>query len=108
MVTPALERFQGSPTVRALLTPSFTGREQWRLIIADTSTGRPTFCLDGVQNFTWADGGEALVYTSLDERGRPSRALVHALGTPHARDRTVMEEPDGAHLLDVTATKVGS
>ena len=106
----AIGKFAGSPDGRTFAyTLDVTGAEQWQLIVVDCATGGPaTEPIAGVLNFEWADGGEALVYTSIDHRGRPCCALVHSLGSPRVRDRVLVEEADESHLLDVSSTKDGA
>jgi hypothetical protein len=47
------------------------------------------------------------VYTSLDGRGRPSRALVCPLDVPRSQHRLLLEEKDESHLLDVASSRDG-
>ncbi|MGF1509971.1 MAG: S9 family peptidase [Myxococcota bacterium] len=56
-------------------------------------------------NFVWAEDGESLFYTVLDDNHRPSKVLRHRMGTPSSVDVVVYEEPDPGFFVGVTKTE---
>ena len=90
-------------------TLDLSGAEQWQLHVLHVGTehhpGVRTGPFGGqilstrarVLNAEWADG-EELIYTHLDERGRPCRALIHAAGSDGSisggSDSILFEEHD--------------
>ena len=104
----ALGAFKVSPDQSLLAcTVDFSGREKWELRVIELASGRVLSAIAGVLNAEWARG-EELVYTQIDERGRPWRARLHTVGQRGTHDPVVYEEADGAALIDVAATKGGT
>ena len=104
----ALGAFKVSPDQSLLAcTVDLSGREKWELRVIELVSGRVVSAVAGVLNAEWARG-EELVYTQIDERGRPWRARLHTVGQRGTHDPVVYEEADGAALIDVAATKGGT
>lgn len=55
----------------------------------------------------WTADGGGFLYVALDEDERPSRVMLHALGTPQAEDRLVYEERDPGFFAGIGATRDG-
>ena len=55
----------------------------------------------------WTPDSTGLLYTDLDDAGRPARVMRHRLGTAADQDEEVFREPDPAAYLDISRTKVG-
>ena len=54
----------------------------------------------------WTPDSTGLLYTDLDDAGRPARVMRHRLGTAVDQDEEVFQEPDPAAYLDISRTKV--
>ena len=90
-------------------TVDTAGDEAYELRVVELGQGgaspRTLSTLPRVARAEWADG-ETLIYTRLDGRGRPCRALLHTAGTRHeSADAEVHAEPDDAVAIDVAITK---
>ena len=86
-------------------TIDLTGAEEWELRVVELASGAVVSTRPGVMSVEWS-GGEQLVYTEVDERGRPCRALLHSAGSAaRGSDAILLEEADEAAVLDVAATK---
>jgi oligopeptidase B len=53
----------------------------------------------------WNAAGDGFFYTRLDQNHRPSKIFFHALGSDHADDRLVYEEPDPGFFMSVGGTR---
>ena len=87
----------------------FTGFRQYTLYIKDLTTGE---LLDGtverVGSITWAADNLALFYTVEDEEQKRQYQLWrHTLGSAHAADVLVFEEPDERFNLGAGRTRDG-
>jgi len=87
----------------------FTGFRQYTLYIKDLTTGE---LLDGtverVGSITWAADNLALFYTIEDEEQKRQYQLWrHTLGSAHAADVLVFEEPDERFNLGAGRTRDG-
>ena len=87
----------------------FTGFHQYTLYIKDLTTGE---LLDGtverVGSITWAADNLALFYTVEDEEQKRQYQLWrHTLGSAHAADVLVFEEPDERFNLGAGRTRDG-
>ena len=85
-------------------TIDFGGAEEDELHVNEASSGRAVTRLSRVLNVEWAAGKE-LIYTRLDERGRPFYAAIHSAGGSIGGDAVVYEEPNEAAVVDVSVTK---
>lgn len=56
-------------------------------------------------NFTWAEDGQSIFYTVLDDNHRPSKVMRHVLGTDPGEDALVYEEPDPGFFVGVGLTE---
>jgi oligopeptidase B len=56
---------------------------------------------------TWANDGETLFYTRVDENHRPSKVFAHKLGTPVSDDTLIYEEDDPGFFVGVGKTQSG-
>ena len=86
-------------------TVDLSGRDEWELRVIECASGRLVSTVSAVASAAWAAAGEELVYTSVDARGRPSRALCHTAGGRSASDTLLYEEVDESATLDVALTK---
>ena len=94
-----------SPSGRLLAcTLDLSGTEEWELWVTEAASGRTLSKISGAFSFEWA-AEEMLMYTAVDERGRPNRALLHRPGHTSSSDIALFEEEDPAFVLDVSATK---
>jgi oligopeptidase B len=53
----------------------------------------------------WSAVGDGFFYTRLDQNHRPSKIFFHALGSDHADDRLVYEEPDPGFFMSVGGSR---
>jgi len=84
-----------------------SGSEYHRLLVKDLATGRvqDTGVDSGGGDVVWANDGESLFYTLLDEQHRPSRVYRHRLGTAAAEDALVYQEPDPGFFVGLHKTE---
>ncbi|MEZ5782114.1 MAG: S9 family peptidase [Rhizobiaceae bacterium] len=85
------------------------GSEFFTLRVRDLSTGLddedrvPDTGGDGV----WTADNRAFVYTRLDENHRPSKVLLHRIGTPASEDQLIFEEADPGFFVGVGGSRDG-
>eukprot|EP00040_Diaphanoeca_grandis_P028263 m.163368 g.163368 ORF g.163368 m.163368 type:complete len:788 (-) comp31287_c0_seq1:64-2427(-) len=63
--------------------------------------------IENVCSVEWSHDGNTLLYTRANRLMRPSKLLLHTIGTSSSRDRTIFEELDERFFLDVSQTKDG-
>lgn len=85
------------------------GSEYFTLRVRDLVEGRD---LDDAVEATggeavWTAAGDAFFYIRLDDNHRPSKVLLHRLGTPVAEDLLVYEEADPGFFVGVGKTLSG-
>lgn len=83
------------------------GFRQYKLYVKDLRTGevRKEF-VDRVGSVTWAADNRTLFYTVEDqEQKRQFQLYRHVLGTPHAQDELIFEEPDERFNIGVGRTR---
>ena len=85
-------------------TIDLSGAEEWQLRVVELASGQLVSTRERTHNVEWASH-EELVYTQMDERMRPSRAILHTVGRGRGSDAVLLEEKDDAALIDVAATK---
>ena len=73
----------------------------------DTSVDRPDALERTKGRAVWTADGGGFLYVALDAEERPSRVMLHALGTPQSEDRLVYEEPDAGFFAGVEGTRDG-
>ena len=56
-------------------------------------------------SLAWANDGEHVFYTVLDDKHRPCKVLRHRLGTPQADDAVIYEEDDPGFFVGVSTTE---
>ena len=100
----SLGAFAVSPNQRMLAyTLDTSGAEEWTLWVEELATGAVHARIANAHGVEWM-GDERLVYTTANPRGRPSTALLHALGGA-ARGEVLYEEEDEEWVVEVGATK---
>ena len=104
----SLGAFAQSPDHRLLAySVDTTGSEQHTLYILDIEAGGhlddPIH--DTYYGVEWANDGETLYYTTMDESLRPDKLRRHRLGDPIAQDVVVFHEPDAAFYLSVSKSR---
>ncbi|MPY70134.1 MAG: prolyl oligopeptidase family serine peptidase [Alphaproteobacteria bacterium] len=60
---------------------------------------------DARGDFVWANDGETLLYTVLDENHRPRQVMRHRIGTDAADDTVVYRNEDPGFMMGVGATE---
>jgi oligopeptidase B len=104
----ALGAFRVSPD-GALLAYStdYSGDERFTLRIKDLADGtaRPDEIPGTFYGCAWSLDGTALFYVTVDEAWRPWRVWRHTVGTPHAEDTVIFEEPDERFWVGVSLTR---
>lgn len=88
-------------------TVDLVGAEEFELRVVEISSGQLLSSRPNVSNVEWAHGDD-LVYTAVDERGRPCAALLHTAGTGNGgrgADALLFEERDESAVVDVALTK---
>ena len=96
----SLGAFAVSPNHRMLAyTLDTSGAEAWTLWVVEIATGAVHARIEGAHGIEWV-GDERLVYTAANRRGRPSAALLHAIGGA-ARAELLYEEEDEEWVLEV-------
>jgi oligopeptidase B len=83
------------------------GSEYHRLLVKDLASGavHDTGVTNGRGDVVWANDGETLFYTLLDDQHRPSRVYRHRLGTAAAEDILVYQEPDPGFFVGLHKTE---
>lgn len=85
------------------------GAEDYTIHIKDLATG--AVFGDRIRgahgDFAWANDGQTLLYTALDDRHRPTKVYRHRIGDDPAADALVYEEPDPGFYLGVGRTESG-
>ena len=100
----SLGAFAVSPNHRMLAyTLDTSGAEEWTLWVVELATGAVHARIANAHGVEWL-GDERLVYTAANRRGRPSTALLHAIGGA-VRAEVLYEEEDEEWVLEVGATK---
>ena len=100
----SLGAFAVSPNHRMLAyTLDTSGAEEWTLWVVELATGAVHARIANAHGVEWL-GDERLVYTAANRRGRPSTALLHAIGGA-VRAEVLYEEDDEEWVLEVGATK---
>ncbi|MEM7303314.1 MAG: S9 family peptidase, partial [Pseudomonadota bacterium] len=56
---------------------------------------------------TWSADSQSFVYTQLDEHHRPSKVMLHALGTDTNEDKLLFEEKDPGQFVGVGKSQSG-
>ena len=84
------------------------GRRQYVLRVKDLATGK--LLADEVPNIepnlVWADDNRTIFYIEKDPVTLLSkRVKAHVLGTPHAADKVVYEEPDDTYYVHIGRTR---
>jgi oligopeptidase B len=84
-----------------------SGSEYHRLLVKDLASGtvQDTGVEHGRGDVVWANDGETLFYTLLDEQHRPSRVYRHRLGTEAAEDPLVYQESDPGIFVGLHKTE---
>lgn len=84
-----------------------TGTETFRVIIKNLVTGDEYLqeIIENVVNVEWLKDNKTLLYTVADDKKRPSRILLHKLGTPTSQDQLLYEENDDRFFLDIVRSK---
>ncbi len=84
-----------------------SGAEIYQVRFRDLTTGRDLD--DRIGNASpdieWAEDGETLFYTVLDESHRPSKVMRHALGDDPKNDVVVFEEKDPGFFVGLSKTE---
>lgn len=85
------------------------GSEIYTIRIKDLSDGRllPETIANAYGAAVWAEDGETLFYTVLDDSHRPSRVFRHRVGADPADDVLVYEEPDAGFFVSIGRTESG-
>ena len=87
-------------------TLDLRGDEAYELYVVEAATRKVLSRRPNAFGIAWA-AGDALLYTSVDERGRPSAVHLHCAGSD-GTDTELFEEADGGRLVDVASSKDGS
>jgi oligopeptidase B len=104
----ALGAFSVSPDARLLAySTDFSGDERFTLRIRDLATGGslPDEIPGTFYGCAWSLDGSALFYVTVDDAWRPWRVWRHTVGTPHAEDSILFEEPDERFWVSVDLTR---
>lgn len=82
------------------------GSERFTLQITDLDSGTllDEPIPDTLGTPVWAEDGRHLLYVEVNDRWRPFRARLHALGTPRSNDPVVYEEPDDSFFVGIDKT----
>lgn len=85
----------------------FNGSEIFTLKLRDLETGADLpDVIDGVHGgLEWAEDGETLFYTVLDDNHRPCAVRRHRLGTPVTDDAEVYREADPGFFVGISKTE---
>ncbi|NJK88137.1 MAG: hypothetical protein HC923_01250 [Myxococcales bacterium] len=106
-----LEAAEHSPDHRFLAYATDTkGSELFDLRFRDLDRGAdlPDVIPGTHGHFEWANDGQTVFYTVLDDHHRPSKVFRHMLGSDIADDVLVYEEPDPGFFVGVTKTESGA
>jgi oligopeptidase B len=84
------------------------GSEYYTLLVRDLATlaDLPDRVKDTAGGGVWTADNAALVYVHVDDNHRPSKVLLHRIGTEQADDIVLYEEPDPAYFVDVSGSRL--
>ena len=94
---------------RIAYSVDLNGAERFTLRIRDLGAGAdlPDRIDDAKGDAAWANDGETLFYTLLDDDHRPHRVFAHVVGTDPAGDRLVYEEQDPGFFVGLERSESG-
>jgi oligopeptidase B len=85
------------------------GSERFRISVKDLETGSllGDALEDAQGSLVWAQDGQTLFYTTLDEEHRPSKVFRHRLGSAQSDDVLVYEEANPGFFVSLDKTESG-
>jgi oligopeptidase B len=84
------------------------GSEYYTLVIRDLATRADL--ADRVKDTSgggvWTADDRAIAYVHVDDNHRPSKVLLHTLGTDQSEDRLIYEEADPAFFVEISGSRL--
>ncbi|KAK9829496.1 hypothetical protein WJX72_006207 [[Myrmecia] bisecta] len=81
------------------------GRENYSAVIQDIATGQVLDKIPSARSVEWAADNSTLVYTVVNEMGRPYKVMQHGLGAPASSDMCLVEEAEEGCFVEIGRTK---